>query len=152
MIDVHWNEIHCRYVLVGLNISKLLPNDPWRNFHGGKHDRKLLMACNQTKLRGSYLTDLFKGIDTASSKELSDILSQGQINIDSQVKLFQEEMKDNKLTPESVILVFGGLAFQYYNEYFRNSFTNKVINCNHYSDFRREDDVWVKAFGEKIGI
>ena len=106
MIDVHWNEIHCRYVLVGLNISKLLPNDPWRNFHGGKHDRKLLMACNQTKLRGSYLTDLFKGIDTASSKELSDILSQGQINIDSQVKLFQEEMKDNKLTPESVIFGF----------------------------------------------
>lgn len=59
VIDEHVEELHPRFIFLGLNVSQSLGSAAWVNFHGGKHARKLKYALNDTKLRGSYLTDIF---------------------------------------------------------------------------------------------
>ena len=71
VIDESVAQLNTRYVFVGLNISKDLKKPSWSNFHGGQHDRKLMYACNNdTKLRGSYLTDIFKYHANANAREV----------------------------------------------------------------------------------
>jgi hypothetical protein len=151
IIDNHWDELNSRYVLIGLNISQQIVTDAWINFHIGKHDRKLIKSCNQTALRGAYLTDLFKGVVAVSSKEFMQKIRDGMVDIDYQVNLFRQEMTDIKLNPESILVIYGKIAFQCYNEYFRNHFSNKVIKCTHYSDYSREDEIWVRSFWDRLG-
>jgi hypothetical protein len=150
VVDMYRKDLHCRYVLVGLNVSKPASNQPWCNFHGGSHDRKLVKACNTTELRGCYITDLFKDITAKSVQEFNAMLKNGQVDIDLQVAQFRQEMADIKLLPESVMVLMGDAAFTCYNEYFRNYFPNWVVKARHYSDYSTRDEDWVREFHEKL--
>ena len=73
-IDQNFEQLHSKYVLLGLNISRSLTNT-WSNFHDNSHARKIKYACTDTKLRGSYITDIFKGIVKSRSTWFKEILT-----------------------------------------------------------------------------
>lgn len=146
----NFNLIHSRYVLIGLNISASLKDVPWINFHGGKHDRKLKYACNDTVLKGSYITDLFKDLPESNSIKLKNILNDDLININLQK--FKEEMNDIKINKETVFLALGDSTKYYYEKNFQKYFKNKVINYYHYSNYSFTDKEWVDGLWKKINI
>lgn len=75
IIDQNFDQLHSKFVLLGLNISRPLTDKPWSNFHDNTHARKIKYACNDTKLRGSYITDIFKGVVEPQSAQFTNILT-----------------------------------------------------------------------------
>ena len=146
-------EWHAKFILIGLNTSKdIQDRPPWSNFHCGKHDRKLMKACNRGFLRGSYLTDLFKDDNTTTGLELKTKIDLGQINIKEQVDRFSQEMNDVGVTTETKFVIFGNLANSLYKKHFLDYFDNVVIKARHYSDYSLSDEKWVKEFLGKPGF
>lgn len=153
VINTNLNQLHSKYVLLGLNFSHELVGDVWQNFHARSHDRKIKFACNDTKLRGSYITDIFKNIPEVKSSNLKSKLTEKII--DKNVRYFLQEMKDIKLNTKSEFIVFGthsSLLAKYFDTYFRPHFNNKVINYYHYSYYKLTDKNWVEGFWKQLNI
>lgn len=156
VIDKNLKELNTNYVFIGLNISRLLDTPAWSNFHGGKHDRKLMFACNNSKLKGSYLTDIFKGIPTTTAVEFATELKKCITNdskfIDKQIADFNKEMEDIKIGKDTVLVVLGNDARKYFKKYFQNEYENKLVYYCHYSYYRIPDEEWVNGLWKKLGI
>ncbi len=150
IIEENLTDLTSNYVFLGLNISASLENTPWINFHGGKHDRKLKYASNDTFLRGSYITDLFKDLPEPVAKNVTKNLSKDEIK--DHVSFFVNEMKDVKLSDNSVLIVFGQEAAENYEKYFKEHFDNRVIFTRHYSDTHLTDEKWVEEFWSYFNI
>lgn len=153
VISTNLSQLHSRYVLLGLNFSHELVGSAWQNFHARSHDRKIKFACNDTKLRGSYITDIFKNIPEIKSSNLQSKLSEKII--DENVKYFLQEMKDIKLDSKTQFIVFGtpsSLLAKYFDQYFRPNFNNNVINYYHYSYYKITDRKWVEGFWKQLNI
>lgn len=153
VISKNIDQLHSKYVLLGLNISRPLRDKPWSNFHGGKHDRKIKYACNNTKLRGSYITDIFKGIDEPNSSRFKKALTNNVIS--KNVNLFNQEMSDIKINKDSQFIVFGmpnSLLANCFNNYFKQNYKNRIIYYYHYSYYRFTDKMWVEGLWEKLKI
>ncbi len=153
IIDLNFNELNSKYILLGLNISKPLKDKSWINFHSGKHDRKLKQACNHSILRGSYMTDIFKCIDNPNSADFRRSLTDRVIreNVDS----FIQEMQDVKVNEKSQFIVFGkenSLIAQCFDKYFKTNFKNNVIYYYHYSYYTLTDKDWVRGLWQKLNI
>lgn len=148
LIKENLEELHSRYVFLALNISAPLTKT-WSNFHGGKHDRKLVRACNRTHLRGSYITDIFKGIENPDSSALKNI---PEDIIMENVHFFEQEMKDVKVNDDTIFILLGtktSLLSNYFNKYFKKNYgNNKVINYYHYSYYGITDNNWVNGLLE----
>ena len=124
--------MHTRLVGVGLNISA--PVKIWSNFRGGKNDWRLKELFNKTEHRGFYLTDIIKNEVQPNSKILIEKINSGHISIRSHLDFFIEEMKQLKITDETVFILFGGSVNNIFNQYFKVHFPkNKVIHVWHYS-------------------
>ena len=149
VIDECFAQLSSRYVFVGLNISAPLRDSSWANFRGGRHDRKLKYACNDTPLRGSYLTDLFKGIPEAKSFKVKGLLTHDIIQ--ENVSFFQNEMDDIELGKESVLILLGDLTTRYFDEHFRKLFSNPTISYRHYSSYGTDHE-WVEGLWNELGI
>ena len=146
VIEKHIPELHSHFVLIGLNISGSLQPIPWLNFRGGRHDRKLKYACNDTVLRGSYITDLFKDLPEAKSSKLEALLSSEVIS--KNVSFFHNEMKDIKVTPDTTFVLLGrpnSLLARQFDVHFRKEYSNKVMYYYHYSYYRLTDEAWVNG-------
>lgn len=145
LIKKNFKELHSRYVFLALNISAPL-GESWSNFHGGKHDRKLMKACNKSCFRGSYITDIFKGIENPNSSELKDLPEKIIIK---NVAFFEKEMEAIKVTSDTIFIILGtkdSLLSKYFNKYFKKNFLdNRVINYYHYSYYGITDDEWVNG-------
>ncbi len=149
VIDASFEQLSPHYVFIGLNISAPLRDSSWANFRGGRHDRKLKYACNNTALRGSYLTDLFKGIPEAKSFKVKGMLTNDIIQ--ENVSFFQNEMDDIGLDKESVLILLGDLATRYFDEHFRKLFTNSTISYRHYSSYGTDRD-WVEGLWNQLDV
>jgi len=149
IIESHFEDLHSNFVLIGLNISKSLLDVPWINFHGGKHDRKLKYACNDTKLRGSYITDLFKDYPEVNSNLLKDVDPE---IVRKNVEFFNQEMKDIKVNLKTQFITLGMQADIYFKKYFQSYWKNKYINYYHYSNYQLTDRDWVLGLWHKLGI
>jgi hypothetical protein len=150
VIESSLKDLNSRYVLLGLNVSRSLTNIPWINFHGGKHDRKLKYACNDTELRGSYITDLFKDTPEVTASKLQQKLTDEKIA--ENVTCFIEEMRSVKLCDDSKFILFGQIASKYYIKYFKQHFNNSFIIVRHYSDYSKSDQAWVAEFWQSLGV
>lgn len=151
-IDQNFEQLHSKYVLLGLNISRSLTNT-WSNFHDNSHARKIKYACNDTKLRGSYITDIFKGIVKSRSTGFKKILTDKIIS--ENVIFFNQEMKDVKVSEDTKFIVFGtpsSLLAQCFNDYFKKNYKNEIIYYYHYAYFTYTDKEWVNGLWEKLGI
>jgi hypothetical protein len=149
IIDENVGQLSSNYVFVGLNISKQLNDVPWVNFRSGRHDRKLKYACNDTVLRGSYLTDLFKGIAEPKAFKISGILSDEILQ--RHVTFFHEEMRDIKLHVGSTLIILGDTARRYFDNYFRTQEHRVAYYC-HYSYSGMTDRRWTEGLWQKLGI
>ena len=59
--DFDTDKINTEYVFIGLNASSDADDYPWASFHKqGSNDYKLRYALNDSKYRGSYITDVIK--------------------------------------------------------------------------------------------
>jgi len=153
IIDTHYKQLQSRYVFLALNISAPLNGIPWQNFHGGKHDRKLKYACTCSELKGAYITDLFKDIPEVKSSNLSQQLNKEIVA--KNVDFFNQEMKDIKLKPDSILILLGAkssLLSKMYEKYFKLHYSNPVINYYHYSYYRLTDQQWVEDLWEKLEL
>ena len=146
-------DLNSKQVFLALNISEPLKNKPWCNFHGGKHDRKIKYASNNTKLRGSYITDLFKGIVEAKSNNFWSKLDQKLIN--DNVEFFKTEMIDLSITNKTRFILFGkenSTIANMFNKHFKPYFKNQVIYYYHYAYYGVTDKDWVEGLWSKLGI
>ena len=153
IIDRNVGELHSRFVFLGLNISRPLTENNWINFHGGKHDRKLKYACNDNKLRGSYLTDIFKGIDEPQSVKFKNMISDEIIQ--ENVTRFHQEMDDIKIDKDTIFIILGtknSLLAQCFNDYFKKDLKNRIIYQYHHSYYGITDRQWVETLWNKVGI
>lgn len=154
IISKNVNQLHSKYILLGLNISHPLSNKPWLNFHGGSiHDRKLKYACNDTILRGSYITDIFKGIEVTQSNKLKNVLTDKIIS--ENVSLFNREVLDIEFNENSQFIVFGApksFLAQCFDNYFKQKYNNRVIFHHHYSYYGVTDKEWVTGLWQKLNI
>lgn len=153
IIEKNFELLNTNYVLLGLNISAALSSKSWINFHGGKHDRKLKYACNDTELRGSYITDLFKDLPEAKSSNLKDQLTD-EIIIEN-VKIFNQEMEDVQIHGKSQFIILGTQGSQVanmFNKYFAFMYNNPVKYYYHYSFYGLTDQKWVEGFWKILGI
>lgn len=76
IIEKNLNSLHSKFILLALNFSVELYKSTWKNwsnFHFGLSNvRKLKFACNDNKIRGSYMTDLFKNMDGGKDEAVLD--------------------------------------------------------------------------------
>jgi hypothetical protein len=151
VIEENIDQLNCNYIFVGLNISRLIDLSAWRNFHDNTHARKLRYACNNTGLRGSYLTDLFKDLPEANSNKVKDILTTELIN--KNVDFFIQEMTDVQIGANSIFIILGSLTAQYFDRYYKQHFNNKVIYYDHYSAYAKyTDKEWVDGLWDKLEL
>lgn len=149
-IEKHRNLLHNNFVIIGLNISKEV--EDWKNFHGGKHDRKLKYAFNSSeKIRGSYMTDLIKKVEVKSTTILAEIENE-TIKIEEHINTFKSELELLNITQKSKFIIFGNAARQLYDEYFEKHFPeNKVYYFKHYSR-GSNDKEWVEKVWKRLNI
>lgn len=154
IISQNINQLHSKFVFLGLNISQPLTDKHWSNFHEGPHNiRKLIYACNDNKLRGSYITDIFKGIVEPKSAQFINILSDKIIS--ENVNLFNQEMRDIKIDDDSQFIILGtptSVLSQSFNDYFRQKYKNNIIYHYHYAYYGISDREWVNGLWEKLKI
>lgn len=151
VIETNLNELNTNYVFVGLNISRLLREPSWSNFHGGRHDRKLMYACNDTKLRGSYITDIFKDLPKTRASEVKKYLEEHPKFLEENVSSFKKEMVDIEISRDTVFVVLGNDARRYFKKYFQNGYENKPVYYCHYSS-RGTDEDWVNGLWKILRI
>jgi hypothetical protein len=157
IIKSHIEELNANHVFIACNASRrdgYIGHGPWANFRGWKHDRKLKYACNDTTLRGSYLTDMFKGIEEANSGKVRDLLTDEVV--DKNVSCFLEEISDIGTTDKTVYVVLGVYKSEI-GKQFRKHFLDQmgevnVIYYTHYSNFRWSDEEWVTGLWKELGI
>lgn len=153
VISKNNEKLHSNFIFLALNVSGLGVKD-WSNFHGGSiHDRKLKYACNDNKLRGSYITDIFKDIVEPISLKVKNILN-AKI-IEKNITFFNQEMKDIKINNDSIFIILGtqkSLISQYFNKYFKQGYKNQVIYHYHHSYYGLKDKEWVQSLWEKLNI
>jgi len=154
IIDQYYEQLHSKFILLGLNISQPLAKGNWSNFHDGPSNvRKLKYACTDNELRGSYITDIFKGIVEQKSNKFKNLLTDEIIN--ENVDLFNQEMKDVRINDDSRFIVFGpptsDLA-RYFNRYFTQKYRNEIIYHYHYAYYSITDKEWVETIWKKLGI
>lgn len=147
IIEKNIGQLHSKFILLGLNISRPL-TIPWSNFHDNTHARKLRFACNDSMLRGSYMTDIFKGIIEPKSLKFKNSLTDNVIR--KNIDFFNQEMKDIKITNDSQFIIFGSLAAKYFGGYFKQNYNNLIVYCRHYSDYSVTDREWVDEFRKNL--
>ncbi len=149
IIEQNLSKLHTNWVIIGLNISQ--PVDSLANFRGGKHDRKLKYAFNNTFISGSYMTDLIKSVEVKSSEILKDIKS-SKIDINAQVSYFNEELKFVCVNEETKFIIFGNAAKNIYDNFYKGYYpNNEVFFLKHYSS-RGTDQKWVEETWKELNI
>ncbi len=154
-IEANKDILNSRLVGIGLNISGELSYN-WQNFHGGKHDRKLAYALNESHFKGAYLTDLFKNINQKDSKILIDNIGANLSIINKHIDTFCEEMMDIGVNDKTIFLIFG-VEKSYLGQIISNLIKSKFQNNQfvyhyHYSYYKLTDKDWVEGLWKKIGI
>ncbi len=152
IIYLNIEVLNVRNVIIGLNISKEV--EVWGNFRGGKHDRKLKYAFNDTAVRGAYMTDLFR-IKMKDSTNLAKQLAIKPKLIQGNVLRFVDEMRDLKITAETRFILMGKedsiLGRFYRNEFQKHFKDNPVTYHRHYSS-RGTDKAWVESMLKCLNI
>jgi hypothetical protein len=125
-------QLHLNYVLVGLNISTSAIVEPLSNFHGKNGDVfKLRYAISETKLWGSYMTDILKDFPEPQSNLVARKLRSDEgVHIENKnIETFNEEL--NLIGAENAKLV--ALGDLVYNILIRNYDSNRIIKIPHYA-------------------
>lgn len=157
IIDKNKSILHSKFVLLALNFSldtNIISWRDWSNFHYGPSNvRKLKYACNNSFLKGSYMTDLFKNMVEKNSGKVGSLLNENIIK--KNIEIFNEEMKNIKINKNSKFIIWGvpsSNIASYFNKYFRQNYSNPIIYHTHYSYYGISDREWVTSLWKKLNI
>lgn len=152
IIQSNLADLNSENILIGLNISK--PVEIWGNFRGGKHDRKLKYAFNDSPIRGAYMTDLFR-IEMKESTNLARFIKCNPNIVEENVSRFIDEMRDLRINDETRFIILGkeqSILGKYFRLEFHKYFKkNPIIYHRHYSS-RGTDKEWVESIWKSLGI
>ncbi len=99
-------------VMVGLNISRGFPNEPFRNFHdpgASANDFKIRYAFHDTEFWGAYMTDVIKGfVEPVSGALLSHLRKNPEV-VGNHMRTLRSELLDLG-GARPFILAFGSAA------------------------------------------
>jgi hypothetical protein len=88
------NNINFKYIIVGLNISKKI-EIPLSNFHGKNGEvYKLRHALINTKLYGSYMTDIIKDFEEPKAIKMTKYIKQNPKFLKENINTFLKEIND----------------------------------------------------------
>jgi hypothetical protein len=105
-------------------------------------------------LRGSYITDLFKGVTHPNSKKVKDCLTPALIR--KNVAFLLNELADVGVSEETTYVVFGTYSAEI-AQMFRKHFLPHMGDVSveyyyHYAYYALKDRDWVEGFWDKLGI
>lgn len=127
-------ELHTRFVLVGLNISRGdIDDSPWRNFHSASPnatDYKLRYALEGSALWGSYMTDLLKDFVEVSASKASRYFKQNPRQLEKHLTNFEEEL-GFVCEKRPVLFALGDDTYNLLNEHF--SVRYEIVKLYHYA-------------------
>ena len=119
-------------ILVGLNISKNIPN-PYSNFHSGNpysNDFKIRHAAYKTMFWGSYMTDIIKDFEEKASNNMMKYINNKKIEKENIIK-FEEELKSIG-SEYPIIIAFGNDSYKILKRNFKQY---NICKVTHYSHF-----------------
>ncbi|MGE0363993.1 MAG: hypothetical protein AB7H93_16005 [Vicinamibacterales bacterium] len=143
-------------VMIGLNISRGFPDEPFRNFHDPgptANDFKIRYAFHDTVFWGAYMTDVIKGfVEPVSGKLLGYLRTHPQVVV-AHVDALRKELLDLG-HPKPVILAFGRGVHGLLAENLRAEDFSALVPLTHYShhiskeDYRRSVHQQLLAAGQ----
>lgn len=122
-------------VMVGLNLSRFFPEEPFRNFHDPSphaQDYKIRYAFQETDYYGAYMTDIIKGVVEVDSKNIPKYLKENPSALEQSLKIFREELRDLGAS-SPLILAFGRITYQIIKDNLLPSEYRRLIRLTHYS-------------------
>ena len=134
-------------VMVGLNLSRFTPLEPFRNFHDPNpraNDFKIRHAFEGTDYYGAYMTDIIKGVVDVDSKNIPNHLKKNPEVLHKSMETFREELRDLG-GGKPLLLAFGALAHSVLVENLREDEYWKLIRITHYSH-----QIGKEQFREKV--
>lgn len=129
-------------VMIGLNISRGFPDEPFRNFHDpgpAANDFKIRYAFHDTVFTGAYMTDVIKGFVEPVSGRLLDYLRGHPEAVLAHVNTLREELLDLG-HPKPLILAFGRAAYGLLAANLRSEEFSALICLTHYSHHISKED------------
>jgi hypothetical protein len=133
IIESAISKLKPNWVFVALNFAgngDLIFDDPkwtsWKNFHSNsKMDTRLFNVLKHPKYEGAYMTDIIKCVPAPGEKELIQMIKSGEINMEEQIKVFNEEI--SLLNCNGIELFLMGRATEWiFNKYASQKTKNKV--------------------------
>lgn len=121
--------------MIGLNISRAFPNEPFRNFHDPSpvaNDFKIRYAFSDTEYWGAYMTDVIKGYVEPVSGQLLDYLKKHPQVVASHIDSLRAELRDLGHS-RPVILVFGRAAYSLLERNLARDDYSQLVQLTHYS-------------------
>ena len=140
VLDEHANPailkiLNPSVVMVGLNISRGFPNEPFRNFHdpgASANDFKIRYAFHDTEFWGAYMTDVIKGfVEPVSGALLSHLRKRPEV-VGHHVKTLRSELLDLGCV-RPLILAFGGAAHALIAAHLPTDEYLRLVHLTHYS-------------------
>lgn len=122
-------------VMVGLNFSRVFPDQPFRNFHDPRpesNDFKIRYAFLGTPFWGAYMTDIIKGVVEPDSGTLLKWLRRNPEVVLENVETFRAELSDLG-HPRPVILAFGRAAYDLLIKNLQPGEYASITRLTHYS-------------------
>ena len=129
------SQLRPNLLMVGLNLSRTTPEEPFRNFHDSSpraQDYKIRHAFLGTEFYGAYMTDIIKGLVEVDSKNVIKHLKDNPNTLESSLKTFRDEITDLGVTAPT-ILAFGTIAHKILFRNLLPSEYTRLIKLTHYS-------------------
>ncbi len=140
-------------VMVGLNVSRSFPDEPFRNFHDPRpeaNDFKIRYAFSGTRFWGAYMTDVIKGVVEPDSGKLLNWLRRNPKVITKQVEAFRAELSDLG-HPRPEILAFGRAAYDLLIENLQSDDYASIMRLTHYSHWMSKER-YRNVVHEQLGL
>jgi hypothetical protein len=122
-------------VMVGLNVSRKVSHEPFRNFHDPRpvaNDFKIRYAFCDTVFWGAYMTDIIKGFEEPVSRILLKHLRENPMFIKDHMKTLRAELLDLG-SPKPLILAFGNAVHDLLAEHLSQDEYSALVSLTHYS-------------------
>jgi hypothetical protein len=135
-------------VMVGLNFSRSVLTEPFRNFHdpsGRAHDFKIRYAFRGTEYYGAYMTDIIKNFPMLKSGDLRKHLTPSLIRENTDT--FLRELSDLG-TGKPTTLAFGLDAYRLIAKWVPAAAYGRLVKVTHYSNYISKEQYREKVSGE----
>lgn len=127
-------QLHTRYILIGLNVSRSLIRGDFANFHDDSRysqDYKLRYAINGSALWGAYITDIFKDVEEVDSARIMKFMNKNSYVVDYHIENLRNEIADISPHESTKIVAIGAASYTVLKKYF--SASHEVLRIRHYA-------------------